>query len=251
MQKKKNDQVKVVLTGGHAATTAIATIQEILSRKNNWKVYWIGTRMAFEGRSIPTLESQFSSKVGVTFHPIVSGRLQRKFSLWTIPSLVRIPVGFVHAGILLIKIRPKVILSFGGYSAFPVVVIGWLMRISIVLHEQTSAAGLANKLSSPFAKKIAVSRKRSLEFFPKEKTVVVGNPLLANIAKISPKKKMGSPPTIFITGGSRGSSFINSLLQSILQRLLDRFLVIHQTGLVDFRKFKNLKKDLTSSRAKI
>ena len=163
---------------------------------------------------------------------------------------MRIPIGFVHAGILLIKIRPKVILSFGGYSAFPVAVVGWLMRIPVVLHEQTSAAGLANKLSSPFVKKIAISRKRSLEFFPKEKTVVIGNPLLASIARVSPKKKIGNPPTIFITGGSRGSSFINSLLQSILPTLLDRFLVIHHTGLVDFRKFKNLKKNFTGSRTK-
>ena len=53
---KKNKSKKILLTGGHAATTALATIEEIRSRNLNWELYWIGSKKAIEGESSLTLE---------------------------------------------------------------------------------------------------------------------------------------------------------------------------------------------------
>lgn len=150
--KKVAKEIRIVLTGGHAGTTAIAVIEELIRRREiNWDIYWIGAKKAFEGKSISTLESLHLPKLGVKHYTIISGRLQRKFTPWTIPSLIKIPISFFHAWKVLKQINPRVIISFGGYSAFPVVVAGALKRIPTVIHEQTAAVGRANKLSALFA----------------------------------------------------------------------------------------------------
>ncbi len=246
MQKKENN--RILLTGGHAATTALATIEEIVRRGKDTQIYWVGPKRAMEGKKAPSLESTIFPKVGVEFKPIITGRLQRKFSIWTIPSLLRIPFGFIHALILLIKIKPRVILSFGGYAAFPVVFGGWLLRIPIIIHEQTSTIGRANRLSSYFAKKVAISRENSKKYFPRKKTVLVGNPILTQIAGVSQKTKHEDPPVLYITGGSRGSTRINNLVFDALEELLEKYHVVHQTGYVDIKKAEKKKLKLTAEK---
>jgi UDP-N-acetylglucosamine--N-acetylmuramyl-(pentapeptide) pyrophosphoryl-undecaprenol N-acetylglucosamine transferase len=242
-KKQDKGKNKIVLTGGHAATTALATVEELI-RRGSWDIYWIGAKTAIEGKNVPTLESEIFPKVGIRSYKIVSGRIQRKLTFWTLPSLVKIPFGFVHAIFLLLKIRPKIILSFGGFASFPVVVVGFCLGIPIVIHEQTSAAGRANKLSARFAKKIALARESSIKHFPSSKCKVVGNPLLTQITEIEPKDKIGKPPTVFITGGSRGSQTINTFVLNALEKLLKDYIVIHQTGYLDYKKIKKLRESL-------
>jgi len=241
MQKKLN-KVPIVLTGGHAATTAIATIEEMLRRKKEiWDIYWIGIKYAIEGKKVPTLEFQAFPDMGITFKPIIAGRLQRRFSLWTIPAIAKIPFGFFHSLYLLLRIKPKLILSFGSFAAFPVVFVGWMLRIPVIVHEQTTVAGRANKFSAFFATKIALARESSRKYFPKNKVVFTGNPIMTQIEEIQPKLELGTPPTIFVMGGSRGSTYINSLIEGLIEVLLKDHVVIHQTGHVDYKKFSEIK----------
>ncbi len=234
---------RILLTGGHAGTTALAVIEELVAREKGWDVYWVGPKKALEGKKVTTLEAKHFPQLGVTFHPIIAGRLQAKWTIHTIPSLARIPFGFIHAFLLLAKIKPQIIISFGGFAAFPVVVAGFLRRIKIIIHEQTTAAGLANRLSTPFASKICLARKQSKKYFPPEKTVVVGNPVMKSILNVLPKKKLGQPPVLFITCGSRGSQIINQTIRKTLPNLLARFTVVHQTGDLDYGEFKKRETD--------
>lgn len=248
--KRKKDVNTIILTGGHAATTAIAVVEELIRRSNSskstaWQICWIGVQSAVEGKNVPTLESEVFPKLGVNHYGITAGRLQRKFTLWTIPSLAKIPVGFIQAIRIVSKIKPNVILSFGGFAAFPVVVAGFLYRIPIVVHEQTGHIGLANKFSQIFAKTITLAKKSSLNYVSKkQKSVVVGNPVLTQIALIKPKKRIGNPPVLYITGGSRGSQFLNLLISQIIKKLLSDFIVIHQTGHLDYKKTASLRRKL-------
>lgn len=236
---------RIVLTGGHAATPAVAVVEELLRRETKrWKIAWIGARQAIEGKEVPTLESEVFSKLGVESLVVAAGRIQRRFSLWTIPAILKIPLGFFHALILLTRIKPKIILSFGGYAAYPVVLAGWLMRIPVIIHEQTAAAGRANRASSVFAKKICLARPESLNYFPKRKCVVIGNPVMTQVAEVVPKAAIGRPPTLYITGGSRGAQVINQAVAGVLEKLLTKYRIIHQTGALDFAKFERLKNAL-------
>lgn len=240
---------KIILTGGHAATTAISVIEELIRRKKKfgWDIYWVGARMAVEGKTVPTLEFEVLPKLGVKFLPIVTGRIQRKFTFWTIPSFLKIPLGFIHALILLLRVRPEIIVSFGGFAAFPVVVVGWFLGIPVVIHDQTATAGRANKASSFFARKIAVARKTSLKYFPSDKTVLIGNPILTQIAEITPKEEKGNPPVILVLGGSRGSQTLNEVLEKCLINLLPRYEIVHVTGHLDYQNFLTIKKNLPVS----
>jgi len=202
---------------------------------------WIGSKKAIEGGRTLSLESQIFDKVGVKSYSIISGRLQRKFTLWTIPSLIKIPIGFINALLLLLKTKPQVVVSFGGYAAFPVVFSAWLLRIPVILHEQTTTIGLANKLSLPFADKICLGWEESRKYCRKKNCILVGNPIMTQIAEIETKEKIGNPPTIFITLGSRGSQKINKVVYGILGRLLEKYRVIHITGEADFEKFQKRK----------
>lgn len=245
----EKDKIRILLTGGHAATTAIATLEELVRREGKkyfYDIYWIGTKKAMEGKNIPTVESQVLPRLGVKHYSIVSGRIQRKFTLWTIPSLAKIPLGFIHALLLLIKIRPRIILSFGGAASFPVVVVGKLCGIKVVSHEQTIAVGRANRFSAFFVNKIALAREGSIAFLPRKKCVVTGNPVMTQIAEIEAPKKLQSPPVIYVTGGSRGSQTLNELIANSLGEFLEKYFLIHQTGHIDYQYFVKLRQSLPS-----
>ncbi|MBI4157312.1 glycosyltransferase [Candidatus Woesebacteria bacterium] len=238
------EDLSIVFAGGHAATTAYSVLGEIKSLGLPWEVHFIGAKSAVEGKRVPTLESKLFVGEGVKFHGLIAGRIQRRFTFWTIPSLFKIPVSFVHAFILLRRIKPKVILSFGGFVGFPVIAVGKLLGIPTILHEQTAAAGRANRASSFFAQTVTLARKCSRKYFAPKKTKVIGNPILPFFAKIKPKRSLGAPPTIYITAGSRGSVTINSAVFEILKKLLADFKVIHQAGPLEKSKFKKMKDNL-------
>jgi UDP-N-acetylglucosamine--N-acetylmuramyl-(pentapeptide) pyrophosphoryl-undecaprenol N-acetylglucosamine transferase len=174
----------------------------------------------------------------------MTGRLQRRFTFWTIPSILKIPVGFIQSLIYLIKIKPKAILSFGGFASFPVVFNAKLLRIPVIIHEQTSAAGRANLASAKFADKITLARSESKRYFTRYVCEVTGNPIMREIVQIKPLVKPGDVPTIFVTGGSRGSQSINTALEPILKPLLKKYKVIHLTGGLDHLKFSEFRQKL-------
>ncbi len=235
---KKNDLIPIVLTGGHAGATAYSVIQELRERREiTWDIYWVGSKKALEGKRMKTLEQKVFPTIGVHFLPLFSGRVQTRFTFWTIPALIKIPFGFLHSFYYLLKVKPRVVVSFGGFIAVPVVIASWILRIPIIIHEQTAAAGRANEISSIFAKKIALARPESLDFFPKEKSYVIGNPISKEIRSVRVKRNLDIPPTLLITGGSRGSVVINSAVEEILEILLKGFRVIHQTGEYQFEKY--------------
>jgi len=242
---KKSDIVPIILTGGHAGTTAYAVVQELRERRNvSWDIFWVGSRKAVEGKNMKTLEQRVFPQIGVKFLPLFTGRVQRRFTFWTIPSLLKVPFGFLHAFFYLVKVRPQIVVSFGGFVAAPVVIASWVLGIPVIIHEQTAVAGRTNEITSFFAKRIALARRESLKFFPKDKSFVVGNPISKEFRSGRLKRSLHSPQTLLITGGSRGSVVLNSAVEEILETLLIEFRVIHQTGEYQFEKFVEKKKNL-------
>lgn len=234
----------LVLTGGHAATTAVAVVEEIRADEKDWKLYWIGVKNAIEGKKVVTLESEVLPRLGVKFLSLTTGRLQRRFTVYTIPSFLKIPIGFAQSLYYLIKIKPKAVLSFGGFASFPVVFNAKLLGIPVIVHEQTSVAGRANLASARFATKIALARVESKKYFKGFETVVTGNPVMQEIKKVEPLKISKETPVVYITGGSRGSQSINDAVEAILKKLLTKYKVIHQAGGLDYLKFSDIRQKL-------
>lgn len=232
---------KLLLTGSHAGSTAIAVIEEIKKRNIDWELHWVGKQFAEEGSTTETLEYKNLSKYGVIFHNLESGKIQTKFTKYTIPSILKIPMGFLKGRKLVKEIKPDLTLSFG--SAAGAIISFWsnFLNIPVIIHEQTATAGRANIISSYFAKFILISRETSSVFFRKSKTKLVGNPMNEAILKADTKDRSTRVKSILITGGSRGSTWINNAIKPILPRLLEKYFVIHQTGesnISEFEKFK-------------
>ncbi len=219
-------KILFVSAGGGHFSPALTVIK----RFKKEDVVVVGRKYALEGDSTIALEYKVCQDLGIRFLPLTTGRLQRHWSIHTIPSLLKIPLGFLQAvGILLVE-RPAVVVSFGGYVAVPVVYAAKLFRIPIVMHEQTLEAGLANKLSAKVADKICISWESSSASFPKEKVVLTGNPIKKELLALQPSAKKKKRPLIYITGGSVGSHAINMLIEEALPHLLFSYDVLHQTG---------------------
>lgn len=246
--------MKVLITGAHF-TPAQAVIEEL--KKFKVEVVYVGRKYTQEGDKTVSVESQILPTLGVKFIPITTGRLRRIIEIKSLISLLKIPIGFIQAFYILIREQPKIVLSFGGYVAVPVVIVAWLLNIPIIIHEQTLVSGLANKITSFFATKIAVTFDKKYEFVSK-KIVLTGNPirkeLLASSQKVSVDvekllklKNQQKLPLIYVTGGNQGSLVINKAVSKILDYLTGIAVVIHQTGdseLFDFDKQLELKEGL-------
>lgn len=237
--------MKILITGTHF-TPAQAVIKEVMANPDV-EISYVGRHFTQEGDATLSAESKILPKIGVKFIPIISGRLQRAFSIYTITSLLKIPIGFVMAPFILLNEKPDIIVSFGGYVAVPVVVWGWLFSIPILIHEQTLVYGLANRISSIFADKIAVSFKSGLIKSPR--FVLTGNPIRKELLTC-PSTSIFEPlikeahrkhlPIIYITGGNQGSHSINQSVGGILNHLVKNAFVIHQTGDSKFKDFETL-----------
>lgn len=240
--------MKVLITGTHF-TPAVAVIEKLIKEKDISIVY-VGRSNTMEWDFSPSVESSILPQMGVDFVPIISGRLARAFSLVSLISLFKIPLGFVHSFFVLLKQKPDVVVSFGGYTAVPVVITAWLFSIPILIHEQGLKLGLANKISSFFADKIALSFDSPQ--ISGGKYLLTGNPLREEIT--NPSKNNGSPISKFInnarkknksivliTGGNQGSHIINLAVEKIIAQLAKVTCIIHITGHSKYQDYDRLK----------
>ncbi len=233
--------MRIVVTGGHPAP-ALAVIDELLKRKET-DIHFIGRQFAVDHGVAPSYEYKQIKEMGIPFYHLQTGRFLRDYSLRSILSALRLFVGLYDSFALLSKIKPDVVMSFGGYIALPVCIVARLMDIYVITHEQTIAPGLANKIIGKFANKVLISFPETMKYFDVVKTKVTGNPIRMGALKIvnKPLSLDTKRPVIYITGGSLGSHSINVHIERIIERLLKKFTVIHQVGNVEeYNDFERL-----------
>jgi len=186
----------LVITGSHL-TPAEALIEQL---PKSWRVHKLGS---------------------------VGGPKFKRYDWWgSLWGLVKLPGLICQAKSILQLIKAKVVISFGGYSSVPVCLAAKILKIPLLIHEQTFAAGLASKITGRVADIIAISWKSSRGYFPRQKTVLTGNPVRREILRV----KRIPRPVIYITGGHQGSMIINQTVEQVLPRLLQQFTVYHQFG---------------------
>ncbi len=241
--------MKVLITGTHF-TPAVAVLKEFKKRKSIEIVY-VGRKTTLEGDLSQSVESKIFPNLGVKFISIITGRLQRNFTLYTIPSVLKLPIGFIQSIYIILSEKPDVILSFGGYVSVPIVIAGWLFSVPIIIHEQTVVSGLANKISAIFASRVALSFDTDSNS-GKKNVLITGNPIREEIKffnkfelafeykEIFRKAKAEKLPVILVIGGNQGSHTINLIIEKCLPDLSKIGYVIHQTGDSKFKDFERL-----------
>lgn len=156
-------------------------------------------------------------------------KFNRHQQIFSLLSLIKLPLSILKAKIQLSQLKPILVVSFGGYQALPVCLAAKLLHLPLLIHEQTFTPGLTTKLTSLIANKIAVSWPQNLKSFSAKKTFLTGNPLRQEILTIS--RQSHPSLTIYITGGHFGSKVINQALEPILPKLLAHYTIYHQFGL--------------------
>ena len=237
---------KIILTGGHH-TSALVVAQKLQQKGSS--IYWFGHKYTMKGAKNISAEARDVASAGIPFYNLWAG----KFHKGKILDFLKLPIGFLQTLFLLLKIKPHLIVSFGGYLSVPAVIAGWILKIPSVTHEQTTTAGRANRLLKHFVKKIFITFKKSAQFFPKEKTVLTGLPMPDSIIDSKKTQPIFTEklPIIIITGGKQGSHTINKIIEKILPQLLKKYNLFHQTGETSFTKdLVRLKKKRSQLRSK-
>lgn len=229
--------MKIVLTGGGTGghlMPLIAVAKKIKDKYADAKFIFVGPN----GK----LEVDIMGEANIPMKNVLTGKLRRYFSLYNILDCFKIPIGIIQAMYVLLREMPDAIFSKGGYASFPVVVAGWIYRIPILIHESDAIPGMANKMLSKFADRVAISYEESEKNFLSGQAVLTGNPLREDINKgdkIKAREKFSlteSKKVIYVTGGSQGARIINNKILDILPELLKKYQIIHQTGENNFEE---------------
>ncbi|MGB4468252.1 MAG: undecaprenyldiphospho-muramoylpentapeptide beta-N-acetylglucosaminyltransferase [Azovibrio sp.] len=207
-------------TGGHIFP-ALAVAQQL--RDEGWKVLWLGKPGSMEARLVPQHGFEM---VYVRFDALRGKGLARKLMLPF--NLLK---GFGQALAGLRRVRPDVVLGMGGYVAFPGGMMAKLLGIPLVIHEQNSVPGLANRVLARVADRV-------LTGFPEvlKKGIWVGNPVREEIIRVAPPAERlagrDGPLNLLVVGGSLGAQVLNEIIPKGLA-LMEPALrpkVVHQSG---------------------
>ncbi len=226
MKKKK-----IFFVGGGTAGPAaplLAAVETMKRQHLDFEALWIGTKTGPEG--------VLARRAAIPFFSLHSGKWRRYASVKNITDLFLIALGFFEAIFFLMKRRPSVIVSAGGYAAVPVALAGFFLGIPSIIHQQDVMPGLANRILAPFAKRVTVAFPQSARFFPKKKTRVIGNParlsLLSGTRENAQKRfnLEDGVPIVFILGGGTGALGLNALVANNLDALTQFCQIIHLTG---------------------
>ena len=207
-------------TGGHVFP-ALAVAEHL--RERGWRVVWLGARNGMEAALVP--------KYGYDMAWVRFSGLRGKGLLRALALPLNLLVAFWQSARAILAERPDVVLGMGGYISFPGGVMASLLRRPLVIHEQNSIVGLANKVLSRLA-------DRALQAFPEALSGAqsTGNPVRKDIATLpEPRVRYAARAgrlKLLVLGGSLGAQALNETVPQALS-LLDaaaRPEVAHQAG---------------------
>jgi len=230
------EEIRICFTGGatgghfYPLLFTLRELKKIAQERNlNLKYFYVG---------VEPLDRRALEEEGVKIYILPSFKIRRYFSFENfIDIFLKMPLAFFLSFFYLFKIMPDVLFSKGGTSAFPPVLISWLFRIPILIHDSDSIPGWTNKVSAKFASKIALAFEETKRFFRNKEVLIVGQPIDERIIYtplsqedyerfgLSPKEYL-----ILVLGGAQGSQFLNDLIIECLPELLKFSQVVHLTG---------------------
>ena len=219
----------IVLTGGGTAghvTPHLALIPEL--KKKGYEIHYIGTEAGLEHGMMNRIE-------GITYHAVKSGKLRRYFDWKNFTDPFRVLAGAFESVRIIRKLKPDVCFSKGGFVAVPVVWGAWRAGVPVVCHESDLTPGLANKLCSRFAKKIATTFPECAKALG-DKAEMTGTPMRPELFEgkrvegLRIANLKGDKPVLLMTGGSLGAQSVNRVLREALPDLLPDMDIIHICG---------------------
>ncbi|MCE7067718.1 undecaprenyldiphospho-muramoylpentapeptide beta-N-acetylglucosaminyltransferase [Dyadobacter sp. CY326] len=217
-------------TGGHIYP-AIAIANALQKNDPDLEVLFVGALGKMEMEKVP--------RAGYEIVGLPIAGIQRKLSLDNLLLPFKLINSLSKAKAIIADFKPDAAVGVGGFASGPLLMMASLAGIPTLIQEQNSYAGITNKFLAKKAKKICVAYPGMESFFPKDKIVILGNPVRSDIVDVSARNKEaliefglnGAAKTLFVMGGSLGARSINESINAGLERLLEAgYQVLWQTG---------------------
>lgn len=216
-------------TGGHIYPALAVATQ--LQEEYQVDILYLGSDDGLETAVVPA--------AGLRLAVIQAGKLQRFVSWRTLTGIARVPMGVAQAVGIVRRFNPDVAFTSGGYVAVPAGLAARLNRVPFLMHQQDVPPNLSNRLLAPLATRISVAFADSLQYFPAEKTISLGNPLrqaILDVRQTPPHEARaqlgldGDVPLLLVTGGSQGARHLNQVTCQALPELLTFCQVLQISG---------------------
>ncbi len=233
VSEKTNYQAIIMAggTGGHIFP-GLAVANQLIDI--GWTVHWLGSELG--------METDIIGKTNIALERITKSGLRGNGIIGWFKAPFIICKAIYQARTIFKRIRPDVIIGFGGFVSGPGGIAAKLLKIPLFIHEQNAVAGMTNKLLSNISTKVFLA-------FPgviKRKGVceTTGNPIRNEIATIETTVKdnlvsdgdseeiMSENIHILVVGGSRGARLFNQKLPEIFAKILTKktISILHQCG---------------------
>lgn len=223
-----------ILSGGGTAghiNPALALAEELQERGID--VYFAGTPDGIESRLVPAAD--------IPFMPFEAAGFNRSHPLSLITSSWKVLKSARAAQHWFKEVEPDVVVGFGGYVSIPVAMAAERMGIPVVVHEQNSVMGMANKSLAQKAAAVCVTYGHTMGHLSPEvcaRTVITGNPVRRSVLeadRAEGRVMLGIPEEatmLLVFGGSLGAQRINDGLIALKDELLARenLHIVHVTG---------------------
>lgn len=238
-------------TGGHIFPGL--AVAEVLKAKTDCTIYWIGGSKGVDKNIV-------ESATGIPelqFIAIPAGKLRRYFSLKNCIDIFKTAAGFIKSVFILLKLKPQLVFSKGGFVSVPPCAAAALLKIPVITHECDFSPGLATRLNAKFASHILVSYNETIRFLNKpaqKKAVCTGNPVRPAFYSADAEKGRtfikadGDKPILFVLGGSLGARQLNTLIFNSIEFLAEHFIVVHQVGEKNMEQVAEISAKLKNSK---
>lgn len=214
-------RVDVIVAGGGTAGHVLPGIAIARAlRDRGCAVHYVGAERGLEARLVPD--------AGLPLTLLPGRGIQRRFTTANIAAISGILRAVWRAVALVRRLRPRAVVGVGGFASVPCVLAAALWRVPIVIAEQNTHPGAANRLAARFAKAAAVAFPGT----PLPRAVVTGNPVRPEILAVDraahgddAKAALGVPPgrtLVLVAGGSLGALSINRAVVGLAARWRDR-----------------------------
>lgn len=200
-------------TGGHLAPgIAVAEALQKLAARVSW--------LAASARDKDFVCAKMASSPPEVF--VIPYRAPR--GVW---ALWRLPFAVFCAMRVLLKLRPRAVVGFGGFASVPGALAAKLLRLPLVIHEQNAVAGRANRLLAKYADRVLGGYENA-----PPKSEYVGNPVGMKFVNTPPPQerydRRAGVLKILILGGSQGAMALDTIVPSALARANIPAEVLHQ-----------------------
>lgn len=205
----------------------MAALRELRRRQPDLEVLWLGGHRGIESEVVPAAGYRLERLALRTLRSV-------ELSVATVTDPLRLAVAAPQAAWHMLRWRPDVLYTTGGYVAIPTLAAAALLRVPSLMWEGNRLAGRSVRATARLASVLAVSYAGTQDDLP-GRPYLTGTPIrdTGSLDRASARERLGIPdglPMLLVFGGSQAVRRFNTAVSDAVPRLVERCCVVHVTG---------------------